>query len=404
LDKPHRFRLLLRGELTSRSIGHRLLHHQSGLIRGVHQTRARSQPALPGTGGCLIRTFLVSVTQIVAAGIHSDYNRATMRVCRLFVASSSDVSEERELLVRAIEELNRTVGRDLDVHVELVRWETDVAPDTGRPQELINHLVDECDVFVGILWRRFGMPTGEFDGGTEEEYERAYQRWSAEGRPRILFYFGEEPAPPPKTVAEAEQLVQVARMRERLERAHLLGNFEDAADFERNVRDHLNMALRELYRPGQPKLSPGLRVLLEGHLAACRESGVPFLTPSILLALFDIKSGIAMRCLESVETGLATSVRDTLASAVKQGRVGEGRPFEEVDLDAHEAVRAAGRLAAEDGAGEINAAYLFLAALRSESSTVRGLERKLGEDGFDQLKRCVSRGGPRTKSTGDIDF
>lgn len=328
-----------------------------------------------------------------------------MAICRLFVASSSDVKEERELLVRVIEELNRTIGRDLGVHVELVRWETDAAPGMGRPQALINRLVDECDIFVGIMWCRFGIPTGEFNGGTEEEYVRAFDRWSKQGQPEILFYFGEKPVVPPATVTEAEQLLKVARMRERLEKRGLVGKFNGEADFERQVRNHLHTKLRELYRrSSEPKIEKGLRVLLEGQLAFCRSHGVPFRTPSVLLALLGISTGVAMRCLEAVELGLGKSVRVRLESFVKSGQVGEGAGFEEVDLDNLEVIRAAGRLASDERAKDIGPAHVFAAVLSSRSSTVLGLEKRLGENKFAELKRLAVMGGLPTISTGKIDF
>lgn len=328
-----------------------------------------------------------------------------MAICRLFVASSSDVKEERELFVRVIDELNRTIGRDLDVYVELIRWETDVAPGMGRPQAIINRLVDTCDIFVGIMWRRFGIPTGEFDGGTEEEYVRAFNRRSDFGRPEILFYFGEKPIIPPATVLEAEQLLKVARMRERLEGSSLVGTFNGAADFEHKVRIHLHTTLRELYRrPSELEIAPGLRVLIEGRLAFCRSHGVPFRTPSVLLALLDIRNGVPMQCLDAVEPGLGESVRARLESFVKSQQVGEGAGFEEVDLGSLEVIRAACRLASDENAKEVGPAHLLAAVLSGQSATVHGLEKRLGEKKFAELKRFASMGGPPAFSTGNIDF
>ncbi|HEX8221270.1 MAG TPA: NB-ARC domain-containing protein [Chloroflexia bacterium] len=51
-------------------------------------------------------------------------------------------------------------------------------------------------MFVGILWMRFGTPSGGqdlttgryYDSGTEEEFYLAYRAWKAAKRPRILFY------------------------------------------------------------------------------------------------------------------------------------------------------------------------------------------------------------------------
>ena len=39
------------------------------------------------------------------------------------------------------------------------------------PQQIINSQVsDEYDIFIGILWTRFGTPTERAGSGTEEEF------------------------------------------------------------------------------------------------------------------------------------------------------------------------------------------------------------------------------------------
>ena len=56
--------------------------------------------------------------------------------------------------------------------------------------------VKEWDIFLGLLWNRFGSPAGEKDEhgkpmtGTEEEFKLAYQAWKESGkkRPWIAVY------------------------------------------------------------------------------------------------------------------------------------------------------------------------------------------------------------------------
>jgi len=89
------------------------------------------------------------------------------RKVRIFVASPGDVSEERARLARVVESMNRTgnVAERLGLTLELLRWETHVAPDVGRPQQVVFDQLDphEWDIFVGILWMRFGTRTGRVD-------------------------------------------------------------------------------------------------------------------------------------------------------------------------------------------------------------------------------------------------
>jgi hypothetical protein len=69
---------------------------------------------------------------------------------RIFVASPGDVSAEREALARVVEEINQTYGVPLGYTLELVRWETHVAPGAGRPQQVINDQIARYDTFSSL--------------------------------------------------------------------------------------------------------------------------------------------------------------------------------------------------------------------------------------------------------------
>jgi HEAT repeat protein len=112
---------------------------------------------------------------------------APLRRFVVFLASPGDLAEERQLAKEAIESVNR-IGRYQGWHVELLMWE-DRRPGAGRPQEIINRHVDECDLFVGLLWERWGQPTGKYTSGFEEEFERARTRRQNTDQPDIWLAF-----------------------------------------------------------------------------------------------------------------------------------------------------------------------------------------------------------------------
>jgi hypothetical protein len=108
------------------------------------------------------------------------------------VASPGDVAEERDLLEDVVRELNQTVFSAMGTHLELVRWETHAVPSAGAdPQSTINEqLGDDFDIFIGILWHRFGTPTPRAGSGTAEEFERAYSRYQEDSSSiAIMVYF-----------------------------------------------------------------------------------------------------------------------------------------------------------------------------------------------------------------------
>ncbi len=135
-----------------------------------------------------------------------------VNLLRIVVASPGDVQPERDALAQVVEELNGGVAKDRNLRLELVRWETDAYPGfhPEGPQGLIDSIlrVEDCEVLIGIFWKRFGTPTKDAASGTEHEFRKAYQAWKSDGRPQIMLYFNQRPAAP-KSKSEADQWGQV---------------------------------------------------------------------------------------------------------------------------------------------------------------------------------------------------
>jgi formylglycine-generating enzyme required for sulfatase activity len=113
-------------------------------------------------------------------------------IYRVFVASPSDVAQEREIARAVIEEVSR-LGADAGLAMEARGWE-DVRAGLGRPQELINPEAEAADLFVGILWKRFGTATGVAESGTEEEFQVVRAGREIGRDVDAMLYFREVPA------------------------------------------------------------------------------------------------------------------------------------------------------------------------------------------------------------------
>src|SRR6478752_4048770 len=98
---------------------------------------------------------------------------------KIFLASPSDLSDERESINQVIEELNITFGTQNNIILELHKWETNSAPAISSDglQSIINNDIPEYDLFIGLLWMKFGTPTKEYGSGTEEEFNIAHQKF-----------------------------------------------------------------------------------------------------------------------------------------------------------------------------------------------------------------------------------
>jgi hypothetical protein len=163
---------------------------------------------------------------------------STRRVVKVFLASPGDLLDEREIFF----ETCRALTAASDVLFEPLGWEKLLASTGPRPQDLINQLVDRCDVFVLAMWRRWGQETADAAPATsytEEEFQRAIARLADSGSPEIFCFFKD--VEPDLMADPGEQLKKVLRLRESLEtsRQVLYGTFPDVAAFAEQLREHL---------------------------------------------------------------------------------------------------------------------------------------------------------------------
>jgi len=101
----------------------------------------------------------------------------TRNVLTAFIASPGDVNDERQATRKAVDELNKALKK-INWHIELLGWE-DTMPGFSRPQAQINKDLDLCQLFIGILWKRWGSKSGRYSSGFQEEFERAIKRQKA---------------------------------------------------------------------------------------------------------------------------------------------------------------------------------------------------------------------------------
>ena len=107
----------------------------------------------------------------------------TISLYKLFLASPSDVKEERLIVENVINDFYNTYSSQLNARIELCSWEKSSYPSVGEyPQAVINSLIgDEYDFFLGILWTRFGSKTH----GNQDAYPAFREFLHADFYPRL---------------------------------------------------------------------------------------------------------------------------------------------------------------------------------------------------------------------------
>lgn len=174
------------------------------------------------------------------------------RVLRVFIGSPGDLQDERTIAREVVQRVNKRIGRYLGVYVDLRGWEDTLPGYTTRPQEKINKDLRECDVFLGLIWKRWGTPPsddGPYTSGFQEEYHLALEQREADEMRDIFLYFKEMPdALREDPGAQASKVLDFRRSVEQ-NRTVLFDTFEDKEEWKEVLRDLLDEYLTKNFIP-----------------------------------------------------------------------------------------------------------------------------------------------------------
>ena len=178
-------------------------------------------------------------------------------VLKIFVASPSNVIDERNRLDEVVHEVNSVVTNSTGIRLDLLRYEKEASPDFGEDaQDVINRQIpQDYDIFIGIMWHTVGTRTKRAASGTIEEYQLAKARYDKDPNSvRLMLYF-KDAAPSSLADINPEQFGQVRAFRERVEdEGGLYATFTTTDDFVNKVRRHLMKHVLEWDH--QPKVMP----------------------------------------------------------------------------------------------------------------------------------------------------
>jgi internalin A len=112
--------------------------------------------------------------------------RSMNKTIRLFLASSSELADDRKDFEIFIGRENKRLNRE-GVFIELVMWEDFIdAMSKTRLQDEYNKAVRDSDIFVSLFFTKVGKYT-------LEEFETAFGKLKETGRPFVYTYFKEAP-------------------------------------------------------------------------------------------------------------------------------------------------------------------------------------------------------------------
>ncbi|MGR9249963.1 DUF4062 domain-containing protein [Rhizobium leguminosarum] len=206
------------------------------------------------------------------------------RIVKVFLGSPGDLGSERKLAAEIVSEINKDHADYWNAQIELVGWEDTVAA-AGRAQALINHDLDQCEYFIGLIWQRWGTPPGgAYSSGFEEEFERSVARHTKSRSPEISLLF--KKPEDNRLIDPGKQFSKVLDFRQRIvdERKIYFQEFTTEREFSVKFRRLLARYVQGVLgkeQANEARTEVGVREEVEkaSSLAASPEPGAPLLEP-----------------------------------------------------------------------------------------------------------------------------
>lgn len=193
---------------------------------------------------------------------------------KVFIASPGGLEAEREAFRSTLAKYSEADSLHRGCMYQPIGWEITL-PGVGRPQDLINDDVRECDFLVLVFWDKWGSPTGgsrksKYTSGAEEEFYVAMECLDDPSMPMrqvvVLFKSVEE-----RMLSNpGNQLKKVLKFRKKLEvdKTVLFSQFDEISRFEEILRSQLAQWVRDHERGGaiakdvEPSVMPPPALLL----------------------------------------------------------------------------------------------------------------------------------------------
>lgn len=163
-------------------------------------------------------------------------------IVRGFIASPSDVQEERKRALDVMTKWNAVNSLDREMVVEAVRVETHGESQLGRhPQEIINStLLEPCDFLIAVFYSRLGTPTEKEVSGTVDEIKTFVE---AKGGEMVKLFFSELELPHDH---DRDELARLDEFKREMQSQCLYIPFADENEFAEKLRSQLDIVMNKI--------------------------------------------------------------------------------------------------------------------------------------------------------------
>ena len=169
-----------------------------------------------------------------------------VKLLRLFISCPGDCHSYKKAVLELIKESDLVHGTKQRVRIEGYTFENMLPEfDSDGAQAVINqNNFGHVDIFLGLMWTRFGAPTAGFGSGTEEEYVRAIEWHKVNQKPAyVLFGFSDEKCSP--STIDPDQLKKVVEFRRNIGKTQLYSTWKTKTELKTRFRNHLNKIIAD---------------------------------------------------------------------------------------------------------------------------------------------------------------
>lgn len=174
-----------------------------------------------------------------------------VRQLKIFLASPSDVENERKEIFSLRDYFNEIIGKQNNIVFEFVNWEKNAYSGIGEDaQDVINKTAkDDYDIFLGIFWKKFGTKTNRAESGTVEEYNIALKKYQENPENiHLMFYFKTSTNSENIFNIDTKQLSKIKNFREKLKRDGLLFyEFNETSELRNLLLLHISNLVRDKF-------------------------------------------------------------------------------------------------------------------------------------------------------------
>ncbi len=167
------------------------------------------------------------------------------KVFNVVIASSGDITLERKI----VDEICSGIGdcvlpNPTGMSFKVTPWEN-IFNGSNSPEETTKKLMDECDILVCILFKRFSCLIDQTGPDSLKEFLLAYDSWKMVKKPQMLFYFKEVKD---TDTVEQHRLNNVLTLKEKLKRDRLFfyENFSAPQEFCEKMHDQIMQCVEVL--------------------------------------------------------------------------------------------------------------------------------------------------------------